>query len=60
MGTSFYNPFLSSDTVYVQEICDLLLAAGYFRARIRGLSPFDKVPTIILTDSQEKYTSKMP
>ncbi|XP_055947206.1 coiled-coil domain-containing protein 93-like isoform X2 [Argiope bruennichi] len=26
-----------------QEIIDLLLAAGYFRARIKGLSPFDKV-----------------
>lgn len=25
------------------EIIDLLLAAGYFRARIKGLSPFDKV-----------------
>ncbi|CAL1267193.1 unnamed protein product [Larinioides sclopetarius] len=26
-----------------QEIIELLLAAGYFRARIKGLSPFDKV-----------------
>ncbi|XP_049960119.1 coiled-coil domain-containing protein 93 isoform X1 [Schistocerca serialis cubense] len=26
-----------------QEIIDLLVAAGYFRARIKGLSPFDKV-----------------
>ncbi|XP_043223265.1 coiled-coil domain-containing protein 93-like [Amphibalanus amphitrite] len=26
-----------------QECLDLLLAAGYFRARIRGLSPFDKL-----------------
>jgi len=25
------------------ETVDLLLAAGYFRARIKGLSPFDKV-----------------
>lgn len=25
------------------EIIELLLAAGYFRARIQGLSPFDKV-----------------
>ncbi|XP_039257784.2 coiled-coil domain-containing protein 93-like [Styela clava] len=25
------------------EIIDLLVAAGYFRARIKGLSPFDKV-----------------
>jgi hypothetical protein len=27
----------------LQEIIDLLIAAGYFRARIKGLSPFDKV-----------------
>lgn len=26
-----------------QEIIDLLLAAGYFRARIKGLTIFDKV-----------------
>jgi hypothetical protein len=26
-----------------QEICDLLLAAGYFRVRIQGLGEFDKV-----------------
>lgn len=25
------------------QTIDLLLAAGYFRARIKGLSPFDKV-----------------
>jgi hypothetical protein len=25
------------------ELCDLLVAGGYFRARITGLSPFDKV-----------------
>jgi hypothetical protein len=25
------------------EILELLVAAGYFRARIKGLSPFDKV-----------------
>lgn len=29
--------------VKLQEIIDLLLAAGYFRARIKGLSSFDKV-----------------
>ena len=29
--------------VKLQESIDLLLAAGYFRARIKGLSPFDKV-----------------
>lgn len=27
----------------LQEIVELLVAAGYFRARIKGLSPFDKV-----------------
>lgn len=26
-----------------QEIIDLLIACGYFRARIKGLSNFDKV-----------------
>ncbi|XP_018569500.1 coiled-coil domain-containing protein 93 isoform X2 [Anoplophora glabripennis] len=30
-------------SVKLQEIIDLLVAAGYFRARIKGLSPFDKV-----------------
>uniref|UniRef100_A0A3B3XK66 Coiled-coil domain-containing protein 93 n=1 Tax=Poecilia mexicana TaxID=48701 RepID=A0A3B3XK66_9TELE len=30
-------------TVKLAEILELLLAAGYFRARIKGLSPFDKV-----------------
>ena len=29
--------------VKLNEIIQLLLAAGYFRARIKGLSPFDKV-----------------
>ena len=29
--------------VKLSETIDLLLAAGYFRARIKGLSPFDKV-----------------
>ncbi|XP_033127925.1 coiled-coil domain-containing protein 93-like [Anneissia japonica] len=29
--------------VKLQETVDLLLAAGYFRARIKGLSPFDKI-----------------
>ena len=32
-----------SDQQKLQEIIDLLVAAGYFRARIKGLSPFDKV-----------------
>ena len=26
---------------------ELLLAAGYFRARIKGLSPFDKVSQVL-------------
>lgn len=26
-----------------QDIFDILVAAGYFRARIKGLSPFDKI-----------------
>lgn len=30
-----------------QDIIDLLLAAGYFRARIKGLSNFDKVCTTL-------------
>ena len=30
-----------------EEIIELLLAAGYFRARIKGLSPFDKVRIIV-------------
>lgn len=29
--------------VKLKESIDLLLAAGYFRARIKGLTPFDKV-----------------
>ena len=29
--------------VKLLETIELLLAAGYFRARIKGLSPFDKV-----------------
>lgn len=29
--------------VKLKESIDLLLAAGYFRARIKGLSSFDKV-----------------
>ena len=31
-----------------EEIIELLLAAGYFRARIKGLSPFDKVMRTIV------------
>lgn len=32
--------------VKLGQTIDLLLAAGYFRARIKGLSPFDKVLTL--------------
>jgi len=31
--------------VKLKESINLLLAAGYFRARIKGLTPFDKVHT---------------
>ena len=31
----------------LDETVDLLLAAGYFRARIKGLSPFDKVCAVV-------------
>jgi len=33
------------------QIIDLLLAAGYFRVRIKGLSSFDKVSLICLLSS---------
>lgn len=49
-ATSFDDQSLEVETredeeqnVKLQEIVDLLLAAGYFRARIKGLSPFDKI-----------------
>lgn len=29
--------------IKLQETMELLVAAGYFRARIKGLHPFDKV-----------------
>lgn len=32
----------------LQQIIDLLVTAGYFRARIKGLSPFDKVCVLCL------------
>lgn len=35
-------------TTKFQEIIDLLVAAGYFRARIKGLSNFDKVCELFL------------
>lgn len=35
-------------TTKFQEIIDLLVAAGYFRARIKGLSNFDKVCKLFL------------
>ncbi|KAH0554784.1 hypothetical protein KQX54_012697 [Cotesia glomerata] len=33
----------NEQTIKFNEIVDLLVAAGYFRARIKGLSNFDKV-----------------
>lgn len=33
--------------VKLGQTIDLLLAAGYFRARIKGLSPFDKVCNVL-------------
>ena len=38
-------PFLAQ--VKFLEITELLVAAGYFRARIKGLPPFDKVLTSV-------------
>jgi len=35
-------------SVKLAEILELLLAAGYFRARIKGLSPFDKVHQTVI------------
>lgn len=32
----------AEQSVKLDETVELLLAAGYFRARIKGLSPFDK------------------
>ena len=32
--------------VKLNQTIELLLAAGYFRARIKGLSPFDKVENV--------------
>lgn len=40
--------------VKLKESIDLLLAAGYFRARIKGLSPFDKVLMILYKVPQSK------
>ena len=37
--------------VKLSESIDLLLAAGYFRARIKGLTPFDKVQYSLFHDS---------
>ena len=44
--TSFFQYDVREDeeqNVKLAESIDLLLAAGYFRARIKGLTPFDKV-----------------
>lgn len=34
----------------MQQINDMLLAAGYFRARISGLDDFDKVSIALILD----------
>jgi hypothetical protein len=31
------------DTEFLQNITDMLLGAGYFRARLNNIEPFDKV-----------------
>lgn len=50
VGGDWSHPILQYDVredeeqnVKLKESIDLLLAAGYFRARIKGLTPFDKV-----------------
>lgn len=43
----------------LQEIIDLLIAAGYFRARIKGLSSFDKVRQLTLIFFLYIYTYLM-
>ena len=42
MSAKNYEPLIT-DQVKFLEITELLVAAGYFRARIKGLAPFDKV-----------------
>lgn len=51
-------------SVKLAEILELLLAAGYFRARIKGLSPFDKVsahahPNMLLAIATRSPTSTL-
>uniref|UniRef100_V5IH31 Coiled-coil domain-containing protein 93 n=1 Tax=Ixodes ricinus TaxID=34613 RepID=V5IH31_IXORI len=44
MDTVFKEAHQHGDqSTKMQEINELLVAAGYFRARIKGLSPFDKI-----------------
>lgn len=44
MDTVFKEAHQHGDqSTKMQEISELLVAAGYFRARIKGLSPFDKI-----------------
>lgn len=48
-------------SIKLAEILELLLAAGYFRARIKGLSPFDKVQSHVYIYSSFldlKYTTR--
>ncbi|XP_064455476.1 coiled-coil domain-containing protein 93-like [Ornithodoros turicata] len=41
--TSVEAVYNEAQNAKMQEINELLVAAGYFRARIKGLSPFDKI-----------------
>lgn len=40
----------------LDAIMELLVAAGYFRARIKGLSAFDKVSNLMITNLEEMIT----
>ena len=40
----------------LDAIMELLVAAGYFRARIKGLSPFDKVSNLMITNLEKMIT----
>lgn len=40
----------------LDAIMELLVAAGYFRARIKGLSAFDKVSNLMITNLEKMIT----
>jgi CCDC93, coiled-coil domain len=44
--------------IKLQETMELLLAAGYFRARIKGLHPFDKVSPIVLVSRNQSFNRR--